>query len=66
MPCYSITYNHSAMPKSFIGNTLKHANTEQAALAFIGKHDKKLNLIIDKRGNVLSNVEIKPYEQARS
>ena len=41
---------------------MKHASTEQAAIAFLGKHDKKQNLIIDKRGNVLSNVEIKPYE----
>jgi len=54
------------MPKAFRGKTLKHANTDQAAIAFLGKHDKRQGVIIDKRGNVLSNVEIKPYEQARS
>lgn len=66
MSCWEISYSHSSMPKAFRGKTLKHANTDQAAIAFLGKHDKRQGVIIDKRGNVLSNVEIKPYEQARS
>jgi hypothetical protein len=51
------------MPKAFRGKTLKHANTEKIALAFLGKHDKRQGVIIDKRGNVLSNVEIKKYKK---
>lgn len=58
MPCYQISYNHSAMRPDYVGKAVKHANTEKEALAFIGKFDKKLNIIIDKRGSVLSNIQI--------
>ena len=58
MPCYRITYNHSAMSPKWRGCTLKHAHTEKEALDLLGKQDKKLKIIIDKRSNVLSNIEI--------
>ena len=58
MTCFNITYNHSAMRPDYRGCTLKHAHSEKEALDLIGKFDKKLKIIIDKRGNVLSNIQI--------
>jgi hypothetical protein len=46
------------MPKDYIGSALKYAHTPEEAAKLLGKFDKKLNIIIDKRGSVLSNVSI--------
>jgi hypothetical protein len=46
------------MKPDYRGCTLKHAPTEKEALDLMGKQDKKLKIIIDKRGNVLSNIQI--------
>jgi len=46
------------MRPEYRGSVLKHAHTEKEALDLLGKQDKKLKIIIDKRGNVLSNIEI--------
>jgi len=46
------------MRPEFKGCTLKHAHTEKEALDLLGKQDKKLKIIIDKRRNVLSNIQI--------
>jgi len=59
MPCYRISYSHSAMRPDYIGAALKYAQTPEEAAKLLGKFDKKLNIIIDKRGSVLSNIEIK-------
>jgi len=58
MPVFRATYNHSAMRPEYRGSVLKYANTEKEALDLLGKQDKKLKIIIDKRGNVLSNIQI--------
>jgi len=58
MPAYKITYSHSAMRPDYRGCTLKHAHTEKEALDLLGKQDKKLGIVIDKRSNVLSNIQI--------
>ena len=55
---YKITYSHSRMSPDYIGTAVKYAQSEKDALAFLGKYDKKLNVIIDKRGSVLSNIQI--------
>ncbi len=46
------------MSPDYIGTAVKYAQSEKDALAFLGKYDKKLNVIIDKRGSVLSNIQI--------
>ena len=46
------------MSPGYIGTAVKYAQSEKDALAFLGKYDKKLNVIIDKRGSVLSNIQI--------
>jgi len=58
MSAYRITYSHSAMRPEYRGAAIKHANSEKEALDLLGKQDKKLKIIIDKRSNVLSNIEI--------
>ena len=58
MPVFRATYNHSAMRPEYRGCSIKHANSEKEALDLLGKQDKKLKIIIDKRSNVLSNIEI--------
>ena len=62
MPYYKISYNHSAMRPEYRGTCIKHAQTEKEALDLLGKQDKKLKIIIDKRGNVLSNIQIHEEE----
>ena len=59
MPCFRITYKHSAMQPDYIGAAIKHAHTEGDAVKFLGKHEKKLNIVIDKRGSVLTILDIK-------
>jgi len=46
------------MRSEYRGAALKHAHSEKEALDLLGKYDKKLKIIIDKRSNVLSNVQI--------
>ena len=46
------------MSPDYIGTAVKYAQSEKDALSFLGKYDKKLNVIIDKRGSVLSNIQI--------
>jgi hypothetical protein len=46
------------MRPEYRGCSLKFANTEKEALDLLGKYDKKLKIIIDKRGSVLSNIQI--------
>ena len=58
MPAYLITYSHSHMPPGYIGRAYKHANTPKDAAECIGKYSVKEKVIVDKRRNVLSNVEI--------
>lgn len=62
MPAHEISFNHSRMPSGYKGKAIKYANTEKAAAELIGKYSAKDKTIIDKRGNVLSNVEIKQHE----
>ena len=46
------------MRPSFIGKAIKYANTPEEAAKLLGKFDKKLNMVIDKRNSVLSNIKI--------
>ena len=46
------------MKPDYRGSALKHAHTANDAAAFLGKFDKKRNLIIDKKSNLLSNIVI--------
>ena len=46
------------MRPDYIGSAIKYANTPEDAAKLLGKFDKKLNMIIDKRGSVLSNIKI--------
>ena len=59
MPCYKITHTHSAMPKDYVATCIKHAHTEDDAVKFLGKYDKKLKIVIDKRGSVFRIIDIK-------
>jgi len=58
MPCYKITFSHSKMRPDYRGRALKTAHTEREALEHLGAYNKKTNTIIDKRRNVLSNIQI--------
>ena len=58
MPCYLIKFNHSAMKPDFRGSAIKHANTPEDAAKYLGKFSKKDKQVLDKRGCLLSNVEI--------
>ena len=62
MPCFSVKFNHSAMPKDYVGKAIKFAPTPKDAAECIGKYSKKDRTILDKRGNLLSNVEINEEE----
>ena len=46
------------MRPDYVGRALKTAHTEREALDHLGAYNKKTNTIIDKRGNVLSNIQI--------
>ena len=54
MPAHTITFTHSRMKPDFIGSVIKYAHTREAAIKLIGKYDKGLGIIIDKRGSVLT------------
>ena len=59
MPCYRITYNHSAMSPDFVGTAIKHAHTEKEALAFLGSilDKRKPDVRIDKRRSLLTIIK---------
>ena len=59
MSCYLITHTHSAMPKDYVATCIKHAHTEDDAVKFLVKYDKKLKIVIDKRGSVFRIIDIK-------
>ena len=54
MPAHTITFTHSRMKPDFIGSVIKYAHTREAAIKLLGKYDKGLGIIIDKRGSVLT------------
>lgn len=54
MPAHTITFKHSRMKPDFIGSVTKYAHTREAAIKLLGKYDKGLGIIIDKRGSVLT------------
>ena len=45
------------MKPDFIGSVTKYAHTREAAIKILGKYDKKLGIIIDKRGSVLTLID---------
>jgi hypothetical protein len=47
------------MQPDYRGSALKYASSPEEAVKYLGKYDKKLNIVIDKRHCVLSNIEIK-------
>ena len=57
MPAYTITFTHSRMKPDFIGSVTKYAHTREAAIKILGKYDKNLGIIIDKRGSVLTLID---------
>ena len=57
MPAHTITFTHSRMKPDFIGSVTKYANTRDAAIKLLGKYDKGLGIIIDKRGSVLTLID---------
>ena len=56
---YKITYKHSAMAPEYVGSCIKHAQTADDAVKFLGKYDKRAKMVIDKRGSVLTILDIK-------
>lgn len=54
MGAHKIRYKHSRMPEGYVGQAIKYANTRNDAISLLGKHDKKLNIVIDRRGSVLT------------
>ena len=47
------------MQPDFIGSCIKHAHTEKEAVQFLGKYSAKDKIVIDKRGSVLTILDIK-------
>ena len=45
------------MKPDFIGSVTKYAHTREAAIKLLGKYDKGLGIIIDKRGSVLTLID---------
>jgi mevalonate pyrophosphate decarboxylase len=54
MPAHKILFRHSRMDPDFIGSVTKYAHTREAAIKLLGKYDSKLNIVIDRRGSVLT------------
>ena len=46
------------MHPDYIGSAIKHAHTEDEAVKFLGKFDKKSKTVIDKRHCVLQILSI--------
>ena len=57
MPAHTIRFKHSRMKTDFIGSVTKYATTRDDAIKLLGKYDKKLGTIIDKRGSVLTLID---------
>ena len=57
MPAFVIKFKHSKMPADYIGSAIKYANTRNDAISLLGKHDKKLGIVIDKRGCILTLID---------
>ena len=57
MPAHTIRFRHSRMMPDFEGSVTKYATTRDDAIKLLGKYDKKLGIIIDKRGSVLSLID---------
>ena len=57
MPAHVIKFKHSKMPADHIGSAIKYANTRNDAISLLGKHDKKLGTVLDKRGCILTLID---------
>ena len=57
MPAHVIKFKHSKMPADYIGSASKYANTRNDAISLLGKHDKKLGTVLDKRGCILTLID---------
>jgi hypothetical protein len=57
MPAHVIKFKHSKMPADYIGSAIKYANTRNDAISLLGKHDKKLGTVLDKRGCILTLID---------
>ena len=57
MSAHVIRFKHSKMPADYIGSAIKYANTRNDAISLLGKHDKKLGIVIDKRGCILTLID---------
>ena len=57
MPAHVIKFKHSKMPADYIGSAIKYANTRNDAISLLGKHDKRLGIVIDKRGCILTLID---------
>lgn len=58
MPCYQITFSHSAMKPDYRGIAYKYANSPEEAAKLLGKYSKKDNTVLDSRGSLLSDITI--------
>jgi hypothetical protein len=45
------------MPADYIGSAIKYANTRNDAISLLGKFDRRLGIVIDKRGCILTLIE---------
>jgi hypothetical protein len=57
MPAHIIKFKHSRMPADYICSAIKYANTRNDAISFLGKPNKKLGIVIDKRGGILTLID---------
>ena len=57
MSAHVIKFKHSKMPADYIGSAIKHANTRNDAISLLGKHDRRLGIVIDKRGCILTLID---------
>ena len=57
MPSYVIKFKHSKMPADYIGSAIKYANTRNDAISLLGKFDRRLGIVIDKRGCILTLID---------
>jgi len=57
MPAHVIKFKHSKMPADYIGSAIKYANTRNDAISLLGKFDRRLGIVIDKRGCILTLIE---------
>ena len=57
MPAHVIKFKHSKMPADYIGSAIKYANTRNDAISLLGKFDRRLGIVTDKRGCILTLIE---------